>query len=463
MALQETPNLPRIVIIGGGFGGLQVARQLRKQNCEVFLIDRNNYHTFQPLLYQVATGGLEPDSIAFPLRKIFINQHNLTFRVAEVGLINTAEKFLETSIGPITYDYLVIATGSTTNFFGNKSIEHFSMPMKSIPEAINLRSLILQNMEDALLEINKDHRDAFMTFVIVGGGPTGVEMAGALSELKNHVLPKDYPELDLSHMKIYLIESSDILAAMSEKSTEDAKRDLTKMGVDILLHKRVVSYDGDFVHLNDGQVLEAENVIWSAGVMGDLMPGLPPEAVAKSNRIVVDSFNRVAGTSTIFAIGDIASMITDKYPNGIPGVAPAAMQQGKHLGKNLILSLKNQEMKPFVYFDKGTMATIGRNQAVVDFRKFHLNGILAWYTWMFVHLFFLVGFRNRLIVFINWIYNYFSYDRGARVIIRRFNRTKMVEEPATVVDIAAVPLAAGKIAKELNRVAKIAEKPITMA
>lgn len=429
MALQETPNLPRIVIIGGGFGGLQVARKLRKTACEVFLIDRHNYHTFQPLLYQVATGGLEPDSIAFPLRKIFINQKNLIFRVAEVEQIDTAQKTLQTSIGPITYDYLVIATGSTTNFFGNKSIEHFSMPMKSIPEAINLRSLILQNMEDALLDINKARRDAFMTFVIVGGGPTGVEMAGALSELRNDVLPKDYPELDLTRMKIYLIESSDILASMSEKSTEDAKRDLLKMGVEIMLHKRVTSYDGDVVHIDDGTVLEAENVIWSAGVMGDLMPGLPAESIGKGSRINVDNYNRVKGTENIFAIGDIASMLTDKFPHGIPGLAPAAMQQGKHLGKNLTHILKKEDMEPFVYFDKGSMATIGRNQAVVDLRKLHLNGIFAWYTWMFVHLLFLVGFRNRIIVLFNWIYNYFSYDRGTRVIIRRFDRKKMVEEP----------------------------------
>lgn len=429
MAIQQTSELPRIVIIGGGFGGLQVARQLKKAPCQVFLIDRHNYHTFQPLLYQVATGGLEPDSIAFPLRKIFINQTNLIFRVAEVEKIHTAEKYLDTSIGTITYDYLVIATGSTTNFFNNKSIEHFSMPMKSIPEAINLRSLILQNMEDALLDKNKAHKDAFMTFVIVGGGPTGVEMAGALSELKNHVLPKDYPELDISRMKIYLIESSDILASMSEKSTNDAQKSLEKMGVIILLHKRVVGYDGDIVKLDDGQELEAENVIWSAGVMGDLMPGLPAESLTKGNKVQVDDFNRVKGMQNVFAIGDVASLITEKYPHGIPGLAPAAMQQGEHLGKNIVLDLKKAPMKPFVYFDKGSMATIGRNQAVVDLGKFHLNGIIAWYTWMFVHLLFLVGFRNRLIVFINWMYNYFSYDRGTRVIIRRFDRSKMAEEP----------------------------------
>lgn len=429
MAIQQTSELPKIVIIGGGFGGLQVARKLKKLPCQVFLIDRHNYHTFQPLLYQVATGGLEPDSIAFPLRKIFINQTNLTFRVAEVEKIHTAEKFLDTSIGPITYDYLVIATGSTTNFFNNKSIEHYSMPMKSIPEAINLRSLILQNLEDALLDKNKAHKDAFMTFVIVGGGPTGVEMAGALSELKNHVLPKDYPELDISRMKIYLIESSDILASMSDRSTSDAQKSLEKMGVIILLHKRVVGYDGAIVRLDDGQMLEAENVIWSAGVMGDLMPGLPAESIVRGNKVEVDEFNRVKGLKNVFAIGDVASLVTEKYPHGIPGLAPAAMQQGQHLGKNIGLDLKKMPMKPFVYFDKGSMATIGRNQAVVDLGKFHLNGIIAWYTWMFVHLLFLVGFRNRLIVFINWIYNYFSYDRGTRVIIRRFDRSTMVEEP----------------------------------
>ncbi len=425
----ESGKVPKVVIVGGGFGGLQVARNLRKFPVRVVLVDRQNYHTFQPLLYQVATGGLEPDSIAFPLRKIFINQKNLIFRVSEVTRVDAEKNLIETSIGPIYYDYLVLATGSTTNFFGNKTIEHYSMPMKSIVEAINLRSMLLQNMEDALLDKNKDKKDAFMTFVIVGGGPTGVEMAGALAELRNHVLPKDYPELDFSHMKIYLIESSDILASMSEKSTRDAKNALAKLGVVIELHKKVVSYNGNHVTLDDGTSYYAENVIWTAGVQGAAVQGLSAQSMQKGGRIKVNEFNQVNGYTNIFCIGDVASIQTEKYPHGIPGVAPAAIQQGNHLAKNLGRLAEGKPPAPFVYFDKGTMATIGRNKAVVDVGKLHLSGFIAWLAWMFVHLFYLVGTRNRVIVLFNWVFSYFSNDKGARVMIRPFNRAAMIEEP----------------------------------
>jgi NADH dehydrogenase len=429
MKPKDSVAYPQVVIIGGGFGGIELAKKLKDQAFSVLMLDRHNYHTFQPLLYQVATGGLEADSIAFPLRKIFKNQSNFQFRNAEVNAIDPAAKTIATSIGPVSYDYLVLATGSDTNFFGSKTLEHYTMPMKTIPEALNLRSMILQNLEESLDEADPVKRSGLLNFVVVGGGPTGVELSGALSELKRHVLPKDYPELNMEAMNIYLIEGSpDLLGPMSKNSQRDSKKFLEEMGVNVLLDARVLNYDGRKIVLSNGQEIITENVLWSAGVTGQVIPGLPKEAIGRGNRILVDEINRIKNIPEIFAIGDVAMMVTSEYPNGHPGVAPVAQQQGRHLARNLMNLQNGTPTEPFSYFDKGSMATVGRNRAVVDIGKVHFSGIFAWFVWMFVHLMSLVGFRNKVVTFVNWIWSYFSYDRGTRLIIRPFNRTIMTED-----------------------------------
>lgn len=420
---------PRIIIIGGGFGGIQLAKKLNKQEVEVLMVDRHNYHTFQPLLYQVATGGLEPDSIAFPLRKVFRSQKNLNFRVADVLRIEPEENKIITDIGDYSYDYLVIATGSETNFFGQKEIEHFAMPMKTVPEALNLRSLILQNLEEALIEEDAERKKALMTFVVVGGGPTGVETAGALAELRNHVLISDYPELDIKSLRIFLIEGgSRVLEPFSEEASAKAKQFLEDMGVVVYDKTRVNFYDGQKITYNDTETIDTKGVIWSAGVKGAIIPGLDKAEIVRGGRIKTNTYNRIVGYDNIFAIGDLAYMETKDYPHGHPGVAQVAIQQGKQLGENLLRIINNEKAKDFDYYDKGSMATVGRNKAVVDLKYWKFQGFFAWLTWMFVHLLFLVGFRNKAVTLMNWIINYFSYDRGTRVIIRKFNRELMKEE-----------------------------------
>jgi NADH dehydrogenase len=424
-------NQPRIVIVGGGFGGIELAKKLRNISVDVLMLDKHNYHTFQPLLYQVATGGLEADSIAFPLRKIFKGQKNLTFRVTEVNKVRPEENIIETTIGTIEYDYLVLATGSTSNFFGQKEIESNAMPMKSIPEALNLRSLILQNLEAAQIAINAQERSELLNFVVVGGGPTGVETAGALAELKKHVLKSDYPDLEINDVNIYLVEGSpELLGAMSVQAQKKAADFLHELGVTIMPSTRVMAYDGKTLSLGDGQQIPSSTVIWSAGVKGVVLDGLNTEDIVRGNRLKVNEINLVAGYENIYAIGDVAAMITTEFPNGHPGVAPAAIQQGKLLAKNLLNIIEKKPTENFKYFDKGAMATVGRNRAVVDLHKIRFQGIFAWFTWMFVHLMTLVGFRNKLVVFVNWVWSYFSYDRGTRLIIRPFNRPKEVDETA---------------------------------
>lgn len=427
--VSNTSKFPKLVIVGGGFGGIELAKRLRNKKVEILMLDRHNYHTFQPLLYQVATGGLEADSIAFPLRKIFKNQKNFTFRMTDAERVETAKKIIHTSIGEIPYDYLVIATGSDTNFFGQKEIEHFSMAMKTIPEALNLRSMILQNLEEALIETDPVRKSSLLNFVVVGGGPTGVELSGALAELKNHVLPKDYPELRIENIKVYLIEGSpELLGAMSAQASAKSKEFLQKLGVQVFTNMRVESYDGDVIRLSGGQIINTKNVLWSAGVKGAVLDGFPPETIARGNRLKVDEYNRVSGQDCIFAIGDVSAQITAETPNGLPGVAPVAIQQGKKLAKNIIHLINNENPEPFKYSDKGSMATVGRNLAVVDMGKIHFQGIFAWFVWMFVHLMSLVGFRNKVVTFVNWVWSYFSYDRGTRLIIRKFNRESMTED-----------------------------------
>jgi len=419
---------PRIVIIGGGFGGIELAKRLKNKPFQVVMLDKHNYHTFQPLLYQVATGGLEAESIAFPLRKIFKGQKNLTFRVTKVKQIIAETNCLKTDIGDIHYDYLVLATGSTSNFFGNKEIEQNSMPMKSIPEALDLRSLILQNFEKSLIETDVIKKHALLNFVVVGGGPTGVETSGAIAELKKHVIPNDYPEMDLNKINIYLVENSpELLGPMSPQAQVKSKEFLIKMGVQVMNETRVLGYDGLTLTLQDKDPIMASTVIWSAGVKGELVAGLERAEVVRGSRLKTDRQNLVVGYENVYAIGDVASIIDQETPNGHPGVAPVAIQQGHHLAKNLVNIIKKKPLEPFKYFDKGSMATVGRNKAVVDIGKIRFQGVFAWFTWMFVHLMSLVGFRNKIIVFVNWLWSYFSYDRGTRLIIRTFAKDRSVD------------------------------------
>jgi NADH dehydrogenase len=411
----------RVVIIGGGFGGLNLAKSLRNKDFQVVMLDKNNYHTFQPLLYQVATSGLEPDSIAYPIRKIFKNQQRFHFRMASVEKVNTADKVIETNIGPLDYDYLVIATGTTTNFFGMKGVEKYAMTMKTVSEALDLRSLILQNFEKALLA-NEEEQESYMNFPIVGGGPTGVELAGALAELKNHVLPADYPDLNIKRMKIQVIEMQDeLLKSMSDNASKKALSYLKELGVDVMLNKSVASFDGDKLTFKSGEELESKTLIWAAGVRGNIINGFPETSIDRG-MYVVDRTSKVKGFENIYAVGDIAYMTTPLFESGLPQVAPVANQQGTFLAKNLVRVRNNEKPLEFEYNDQGSMATIGRNRAVVDMGKIKFQGTLAWFVWMFIHLISLVGFRNRVITFFNWSYNYFSFDRGARLIIRKFQR-----------------------------------------
>jgi len=415
-------SFPRVVIIGGGFAGVALAKKLSKQEVQVVLLDKHNYHTFQPLLYQVSTGGLEPDSIAYPIRKILKDFPNFYFRLASVEEINTKKNKVVTNIGELKFDYLVVASGSKTNFFGNSEIEKHSMAMKTIPQSLNLRSLILENFEEALLTSDLNERNALMNFVIVGGGPTGVELAGALAEIKKGILPKDYPDLDTRLAQIHIIQAGDcILKGMSEKASQKAEDFLEKLGVNIWKNVRVTNYDGKIVTTDTDLTFETATVVWAAGVKGATIKGLDSEDfITRGNRILVNEYNQINNFDHIFAIGDIACMVSEEHPYGFPMMAQPAIQQGSQLGDNLLRIIEEKSLKPFIYKDKGAMATIGRNKAVVDLKRFKFQGVFAWYVWMFVHLFFLIGFRNRMVVFINWVYNYVRFDREARLIIRPF-------------------------------------------
>jgi NADH dehydrogenase len=428
-SIKDKSKFPQVVIIGGGFGGLQVASNLADKPVDVLMIDKHNYHTFQPLLYQVATGSLEAESIAFSLRKNFSGQKNFRFSIAEVSKVNPEKNTIDTSIGEIAYDFLVIATGSTTNFFGNKDVEKFAMPMKSIPEALNLRYLILQNLEDATLKTNKDERDPLLSFVLVGAGPTGVELAGALAEIRNHILTKDYPELKKEDMKVYLVDFlPKVLGPMSDEASKGAYNFLEGMGVEVMLNVKVESYDGIEIKFEGGKTVRTKNVIWSAGVMGVVPEGLNKDIIVRGNKIKVNSNCRVEGISNIFAIGDVAAMITEETPKGHPGVAQVAIQQGKYVAQTIIQTLNGEPHKPFKYNDKGSLATIGRNKAVADLGKIKFQGFFAWLIWMFVHLISLLGFRNKVIVFINWIGSYISFNGGTRLIIRQFNKDTLADK-----------------------------------
>ncbi|MCB0704918.1 MAG: NAD(P)/FAD-dependent oxidoreductase [Saprospiraceae bacterium] len=419
---------PRVVIIGAGFGGMELAKKLRNSPFQVILLDKNNYHNFQPLLYQVATGGLEPDSIAYPIRKVFRGVKNVSFRMAEVQHIDAADKCLHTNIGKISYDYLVIASGSKTNYFNFESISDQFMPLKSVPDALNLRSFILQNFEEAISSVDSDDREELINIAIVGAGPTGVELAGALGEMKKYIFPKDYPELDLSRMRILLFEAADrVLGVMSEEASKKAEEYVRQFEVEIYLNTVVSEYADSILTTKDGQTFRTDTIIWTAGVQGNQPKGLDPKSLAKGNRILVNSFNQVSGYADIFAIGDIGAMISEATPKGHPMVAPVAMQQADLLAKNLVLLEAKKPLKEFVYKDKGSMATIGRNRAVVDLPNFKFQGFFAWWVWMFVHIISLIGFRNKLATLWGWAYNYLTYDRAMRLIIRPYKKQEFIK------------------------------------
>ncbi len=409
----------RVVIIGAGFAGLRLARNLYKHNFQIVLIDRNNYHQFQPLFYQVATSGLEPSSISFPLRKVFQKVKNMYIRVAEVHKILPEQKMIETSLGTAWYNYLVIATGATTNFFEMESFATNSIPMKSVSEALFLRNSLLENFEKAVTIRDKEAVKRLLNVVVVGGGPTGVEVCGALAEMRKFVLPKDYPELDFSHMTITLVEAnSHLLHGMSDEAGEKALKYLTGLGVEVKLNHKVLNYNGSEVELEDKENFQTNTLIWAAGVKGQMPQGLRPEFIVRGNRIKVNSFNQIEGSPEIFAIGDIAYMETSDYPHGHPQVAQVALQQAGNLARNFIRLRNNQKMESFVYNDKGSMATVGRNRAVVDLPRLKFAGFPAWLVWMFVHLMSIVGVKNRLVIFINWLWNYLTYDQSLRLILR---------------------------------------------
>jgi NADH dehydrogenase len=421
---------PRIVIVGCGFAGLRLAKDLADSPVQVVVIDRNNYHNFQPLLYQVATGALEADSIAYPIRKIFAGQQNFFFRMTGVQRVDTARNVVVTNIGEIHYDHLVLATGSLTNFFGIESIERNAMQIKSIPNALNLRSYLFQNFEKALLKENPEERQALLNIVIVGGGPTGVEIAGSLSEMRKDVLPKDYPELDLRQMEIYLVEAGPaVLGPMSKDSQEKAKRYLEDKNIHLRLNTSVKRFEDCKAYISDTEFIRTENLIWAAGVNGAEVPGLPTEVVARNKRINVNNWNRVEGQTNVYAIGDVANMVTDEMPRGFPMLAPVAIQQAEQLADNFKRLLRGDAPVPFKYFNKGSMAIVGRNKAVVDLPgDKHFGGFFGWLTWLFVHLMTLVGFRNKVVTFIDWAFSYASSDRALRLIIRPYKRSDFKED-----------------------------------
>ncbi len=417
-----------IVVVGGGFGGIRLIKDLKNSaDYRLTLIDKHNYHTFQPLLYQVASGGLGADAIAYPYRKIFAGYRNFQFRMANVLQIDTANNCLHTSIGDISYDILVIGTGSCTNFYGQTNLAKWCMELKTIPQALDLRSDILQEFERAITQANPAQQRDLLNFVIVGGGPTGVETAGALAEFKKHVLPTDYPELDVDIMQVHLIESGDkVLGVMSDGAAAKTKTYLEQLGVRVHINTKVKDFDGQTVTLEGGETIRTHTVLWSAGVKGSLVDGLQSDSISRGSRVIVDEHNVVKGYTNVFAIGDMAAMITENLPGGHPMVAQVAIQQAANLAANFKKDVKQKTRVAFKYKDLGSMATIGRHRAVVDLPWFSFQGRIAWFVWMFVHLMTLVSFRNRVVVFTNWLWNYFSYDRAIRLIIRPFSE-KTVE------------------------------------
>ncbi len=418
----ERNQKKRVVIIGGGFGGLRLAQDLKKSNFQVVLIDKNNYHQFPPLIYQIATAGLNPSSISFPFRKLFEDREDYYFRMAELRAVYTDKNYIQTSIGKIDYDYLVLANGTKTNFFKNKDIEDGAMPMKTVSDAMGMRNTLLANFERSVTCSTEKERQELLNVVIVGGGPSGVEIAGAIAEMRRYVLPKDYPDMDTSKMHIYLIQGDDrLLPGMSPKASQKAYDFLKHMNIDIKLKTFVTDYANNLVKMNDGTEIGSRNLIWVGGVISNRVIGLHQECYGRGNRILVDAHSKVIGYDNIFAIGDVASMQGDSaYPNGHPQMAQPAIQQGATLAKNLCALESGKPLINFKYRDLGSMATIGKNKAVADLGNFKFAGFFAWVLWMGVHLVSILGVRNKVFVFMDWVWSYFTYDRSNRMILKSF-------------------------------------------
>lgn len=412
----------RVVIVGGGLGGLRLAEDLYGSGMQVVLTDKNNFHQFPPLIYQIASAGIDPSSISFPFRQIFRKRKDFYFRMAEARMVDTEKKILQTSIGKIDYDYLVLAAGATTNFFGNKNIEEWAIPMKTVPEAMGLRNALLSNFERALTCATEEERQELLNVVIVGGGATGVEIAGALSEMKRYVIPYDYPDMDSSLMHIYLIEAGDrLLAGMSQDSSKKAYDFLKSMGVDIQFGKMVTDYRDHKVIMKDGTEIPTRTFLWVSGIRANAMPGISEDHLGRGFRFKVDQFNRIPGLNDVFAIGDQCLQTTDPaYPNGHPQVAQVAIQQAKNLAKNIKRinegHADDKSLTPFKYNNLGSMATIGRNKAVVEIGKFHSQGFFAWILWLVVHLRSILGVKNKMMVLLNWLWKYVSYNDSIRMI-----------------------------------------------
>ncbi|MDD4644997.1 MAG: NAD(P)/FAD-dependent oxidoreductase [Bacteroidales bacterium] len=422
--MESLPNIPvsehpRIVVVGAGFAGLRLVRKLVRHKYQVVLIDRYNYHQFQPLYYQVATSGLEPSSIVFPLRKLFQHVPDFHFRMAELESVDVEKKEIRTSIGTLGYDTLVLALGGTTNFFGNSEIESKSLSMKSINQALEIRNILLENYEQALNLPQEDEQKRIMNVVVVGGGPTGVELAGAIADMKRFVLPSDYPELDFGRMRVYLLEAADrLLGPMSDFASVKAAKYLKEMGVTIKTGAAVEKYDGSTITLSNGETIASQTVLWAAGLKVPEVPGLEDAPRGRGNRMMVDRFNRLIGYQDIYVLGDQALLCEEAFPNGHPQVAQPAIQQATLLAKNLLRKAKNLPPIAFTYHDKGSMATVGRNKAVVDLGRFHFGGRVAWFIWLLIHLMAIVGTKNRVFIFFNWAWSYITFDQSLRVIIR---------------------------------------------
>ncbi len=412
-------NNKRVVIVGCGFGGLTLARNLRNADFQVVMIDKHNYHQFPPLFYQVASAGLEPDSILFPIRKIFQRYKDFYFRKAAALSVETENSRLITSEGAIDYDFLVLAHGATNSFFGSSDMERHSLGMKTIAEVLDLRNNLLMNFEKALTSADEEEMERHLNIVIIGGGPSGVEISGAIAEMNRFILPKDYPELKERRANIYLIEASErLLSVMSVRSSEKAEEFLRHAGVSVLTGVRATGCDERSVTLSNGEIIPTSLIIWTAGIMGNTLEGLPAGLYTGNRRIKVDRCNRVQGYSNVFSIGDIAFMTDEKYQRGHPQVAQVAIQQGETLAKNLKQNLTGGPFKEFSYHDHGAMATIGKNLAVVELPSIHFHGAFAWFVWMIVHLMSIIGVRNKLMIFINWAWKYLTYDQSLRLILR---------------------------------------------
>jgi NADH dehydrogenase len=409
---------PVLVVIGGGFAGLQLLENIKEGQFDILLIDKLNHHQFQPLFYQVATSQIEPSSISFPFRKIFQNRKDIKIRLTKAESIDTEHNKVITEIGSFDYDYVVISTGCKTNFFGNKNLKKYAFGLKSTYQAITIRNSILENFEK-ILYASEAEKQALMNIVVVGGGPTGVELAGALAEIKRDILPKDFFRIDFSKMNIYLLEGSpNTLNNMSDMSRKASAQYLTDLGVIIKTSVIVTDYDGVSLKMNNGEVILSHHVIWAAGVTGNLLKGFAQEKLTPGNRYIVDRFNRVVGFDNVFALGDIALMETPVYPKGHPQVANVAIGQGALLAKNLPKMVKNQPLKEYEYTDKGSMATIGKHKAVVELPFVKFKGYFAWFIWMFLHLMLILSVRNKLIIFINWAWNYISKNSSLRLILK---------------------------------------------